>query len=71
MSAVPQSAPDKTPGDVDREAGDKIHEERSDHENEAGNAPRHDPARAAPASTTDVLLGRAAARRPVHYLALA
>jgi hypothetical protein len=42
-SAVPQNAPERDAGDVDREAGGKLHQERGDHENEAGNAPRHDP----------------------------
>ena len=31
------------PDQIDRDAGGKVAQERGDHENEAGNAPRHEP----------------------------
>jgi hypothetical protein len=40
---VPQRAPEKSPTELQREAADKLVEERRDHENEAANARRDDP----------------------------
>jgi hypothetical protein len=42
-SAPPQRAPDKGGGEVQRDAGGKLHQERGDHENEGGNVPLEDP----------------------------
>jgi hypothetical protein len=42
-SAPPQRAPDKGGGEVRRDAGGKLGQDRGDHENEGGNAPREEP----------------------------
>jgi hypothetical protein len=40
--APPPASPRPSPADIDAHAGEKLHQERADHENEAGNARRED-----------------------------